>query len=179
MGRLTDEGYARFAEGAGKLSEAGLYVDDTAGLSSMQIRSKARKLMMEIGLDLIIVDYLQLMQGSGGSRMESRTQEISEISRSLKLLARELNVPIIALAQLNRAVESRTERTPQLSDLRDSGSIEQDADLVIFLSREKLYNPDTERPDAADLFLAKHRNGPIGRIELKFVEENTKFVDWE
>lgn len=174
MGQLTDAGYARLAEGADKLSRSRIFVDETPGLSAMQLRSKARKLMLEHGLDLIVIDYLQLMQGNG--RTDNRVQEISEISRSLKLLARELEVPIVALAQLNRSVESRTDRVPQLSDLRDSGSIEQDADIVMFLSREKLFNPESNS-DKADVFVAKHRNGAIGKVELRFVEENTKFVD--
>lgn len=174
MGQLTDAGYARLAEGADKLSRSRMFIDETPGLSAMQLRSKARKLMLEHGLDLIIIDYLQLMQGNG--RTDNRVQEISEISRSLKLLARELEVPIVALAQLNRSVESRPDRTPQLSDLRDSGSIEQDADIVLFLSREKLFNPESNS-DKADVFVAKHRNGAIGKVELRFVEENTKFVD--
>jgi replicative DNA helicase len=174
MGQYTDAAYARVADGADKLARARLFVDDTPGLSAMQLRSKSRKLKLEQGLDLIIVDYLQLMQGN--TRHESRVQEIAEISRSLKLLARELEVPIVALAQLNRAVENRTDRIPQLSDLRDSGSIEQDADVVMFLSREKLFNPESNK-DTADVFIAKHRNGAIGKVELRFVEENTKFVD--
>jgi replicative DNA helicase len=176
MGKMTDEGYARFAEGAGRLSESKLFVDDSPGITIGQLRSKARKLKLEQGLDMIVLDYLQLMQGSG-KYSDSRAYEISEISQGLKLLARELNIPLIALAQLNRAVENRSDHIPQLSDLRDSGSIEQDADLVMFLSREKLFNPDTERQDSADVFIAKHRNGPIGKIELRFIEDNTKFVD--
>lgn len=176
MGMMTDEGYSRFAEGAGKLSNAKLYVDDTPGVTVGSLRSKARKLMMEQGLDILVVDYLQLMQGSGNYK-DSRAQEISEISRGLKLVARELGVPVLALAQLNRAVENRADHMPQLSDLRDSGSIEQDADVVMFLSREKLFNPETERKDVVDVIVAKHRNGPTGRVELRFIEDNTKFVD--
>ncbi len=176
MGMMTDEGYSRFAEGAGKLAEAKLYVDDTPGVTIGSLRSKCRKLMMDKGLDMIVVDYLQLMQGSGKYK-DNRAQEISEISRGLKLLARELSVPVVALAQLNRSVENRADHMPQLSDLRDSGSIEQDADVVMFLSREKLYNPDTEKQNIADVIISKHRNGPIGIVELKFIEENTKFAD--
>ncbi|MCA9379441.1 replicative DNA helicase, partial [Candidatus Dojkabacteria bacterium] len=176
MGKMTDAAYARFAEGAGKLADSKLFVDDTPGLNVMQLRSKARKLKIEQGLDFLIIDYLQLMQGVN-VKSDNRVGEISEISRSLKLLARELNIPIMALSQLNRAVESRTDHIPQLSDLRDSGSIEQDADLVIFLSREKLFNPETERPDSADVIIAKHRNGPVGRVELRFEEKTTKFKD--
>jgi replicative DNA helicase len=176
MGRMSDESYTRFAEGAGRLSEAKLVVDDTPGLNVMQLRSRARKIKMEYGLDLVIIDYLQLMQGMS-SKVDNRVQEVSEISRSLKLLARELEVPVIALSQLNRAVENRNDHIPQLSDLRESGSIEQDADLVLFLSREKLFNPEAEIPDKADLIIAKHRNGPVGRVELRFQEAITKFVD--
>ncbi|MBL8014814.1 MAG: replicative DNA helicase [Candidatus Doudnabacteria bacterium] len=176
MARMTDQAYARFAEGAGKLADAKLFIDDTPGLNIMQLRSKARKLKIEHGLDFMIIDYLQLMQ-SVNARSDNRASEVAEISRSLKLLARELNIPIMALSQLNRAVESRNDHIPQLSDLRESGSIEQDADLVIFLSREKLFNPETENPDKVDVFIAKHRNGPVGKVELKFVEKTTKFVD--
>lgn len=176
MAKLTDAAYARLAEGAGKLSEAKLFVDDTPGVNIMQIRSKARKLKMEQGLDFIVIDYLQLMQGTS-NRVDSRAAEVSEISRSLKILARELNVPIMALSQLNRSVESRNDHLPQLSDLRESGSIEQDADIVMFLNREKTYNPDTERPDAVDVLIAKHRNGPVGKLELRFEEKATKFLD--
>lgn len=176
MSKLTDSAYSRFAEGAGKLSDAKLFIDDTPGLNIMQLRSKARKLKIEHGLDLIIIDYLQLMQ-SLSSRTDNRANEVAEISRSLKLLARELTIPVIALSQLNRAVESRNDHIPQLSDLRESGSIEQDADVVIFLSREKLFNPDTEQPDRADVIIAKHRNGPIGKVEVRFEEKTTKFVD--
>ncbi len=178
MGRLTDDAYARFADGAGKLSEAKIFVDETPGLNIMQLRSKARKLKIEEGLDFIVIDYLQLMQGTT-QRVDNRVNEVSEISRSLKILARELNVPIMALSQLNRAVESRNDHIPQLSDLRESGSIEQDADLVIFLSREKLHNPETPTPEKVDVIVAKHRNGPVGRLEVKFVETSTKFVDWD
>jgi replicative DNA helicase len=177
MFRLTDEAYARFAEGADLLSRAKINVDDTPGVSINQLRSKARRLKLDVGLDLLIIDYLQLMQGSGNRKNDSRANEVSEISRSLKILARELEVPIIALSQLNRSVESRNDHRPQLSDLRESGSIEQDADVVMFLHREKSYNPETERPDAVDVIVAKHRNGPVGIVELKFIEHSTKFVD--
>lgn len=176
MGRLTDDGYARLAEGHGKFAESRLFVDDTPGVNVMQLRSKARKLKLEHGLDLLIIDYLQLMQGTS-ARIDNRAAEVAEISRSLKILARELEVPVVALSQLNRAVESRTDRMPQLSDLRESGSIEQDADIVIFLNREKTYNPDTERPDIVDFIIAKHRNGPTGRIELKYEDKFTRYRD--
>lgn len=173
--QLTDAGYARMAEAYDLVAKSKLFVDDSPGLSIMQLRSKARKLMMEQGLDLIVIDYLQLMQGSG-SKVENRVLEISEISRSLKILARELNIPIMALAQLNRAVESRPDRMPMLSDLRDSGAIEQDADVIMFLSREKQYNPESTK-DTTDVIVAKHRNGAVGKVELRFIEESTKFAD--
>lgn len=177
MAKMTDAAYSRFAEGAGKLADAKLFVDDTPGLNIMQLRSKARKLKIEHGLDFMIIDYLQLMQSVNPGRSDNRANEVAEISRSLKLLARELGIPIIALSQLNRAVESRNDHVPQLSDLRESGSIEQDADLVIFLTREKLSNPETENPDKAEVFIAKHRNGPVGKVELRFEEKTTKFMD--
>jgi replicative DNA helicase len=177
MGRMSDAAYAKFAEGAGKFSESKLFVDDTPGVSVMQLRSKARKLKLEHGLDLLIIDYLQLMQGSGKKNSDNRATEVSEISRSLKILARELKVPVIALSQLNRSVESRNDHLPQLSDLRESGSIEQDADIVVFLSREKLFKPESERGDVADVIVAKHRNGPTGRVELKFEDKVASFVD--
>jgi len=178
-GKYTDEVWKRYTEGAGKLSESKLYVVDTPALNIMQLRSMARKLKMEANLDMIIIDYLQLMQGST-SRVENRTGEVSEISRSLKILARELGIPVIALSQLNRAIEGRgSDRRPQLSDLRESGSIEQDADVVIFLSREKLFNPETTKPDVVDITIAKHRNGPIGEVALRFVEKTTKFEDMD
>lgn len=174
MGQLQDEEFSRMAEAMGRLSESGLYFDDTPGLGIMEMRTKARKLKMEKGLDVIIVDYLQLM--SGNSR-ENRTQEVSEISRFLKQLARELEVPVIALSQLSRAVESRSDRIPQLSDLRESGSIEQDADIVMFLHREETFDPDTERKGIGDLIIAKHRNGPTGSVELAFIHEQARYRD--
>jgi replicative DNA helicase len=135
---------------------------------------------MDRGFSLLIVDYLQLMQGSGSSRgHENRVQEVSEISRGLKALARELNVPVLALAQLSRAVESRTEKKPQLSDLRESGSIEQDSDVVLFIYRDEVYNPETERKNIADIIVAKHRNGPIGQVSLYFMPSQTRFRDLE
>jgi replicative DNA helicase len=176
MGKLTDKQFELWTEGAGKLSEAKIFIDETPGVNIMQLRSKARKLKLEHGLDMIIVDYLQLMQGMS-VRPDNRVAEVAEISRSLKLLARELAIPVIALSQLNRSVESRTDHKPQLSDLRESGSIEQDADVVLFLNREKLYNPETDRPNSADIIVAKHRNGPTGQTELYFDEKITKFRD--
>ncbi len=176
MGRLPDKAFERLADAMGILSESGLYIDDTPGLHIMEMRTKARRMMMENRLDLIIVDYLQLIQGRN---RENRVQEVSEISMFLKNLARELDIPVLALSQLSRAVESRTIRIPQLSDLRESGSIEQDADVVMFIHREDLYDPDTERKGIADLIIAKHRNGPTGQIELYFVKEQARFRELE
>ncbi len=158
-----------------------MFIDDTPGITLMEMRSKARRLMMEQGFDLIIVDYLQLMQGSGGGRFghENRVQEISEISRGLKGLARELNVPVLALSQLSRAVEARQDKRPQLSDLRESGSIEQDSDIVMFIYRDEVYNPETDRKNIADIIVAKHRNGPVGQVSLYFQASQTRFRDLE
>ncbi len=174
MWKLKEDALSSFSDAMGVLSESGIYIDDTPGLSILEMRAKARKLKMEKGVDLLIVDYLQLMEGRN---KESRVQEVSEISRFLKQLARELDVPVIALSQLSRAVEQRTDKIPQLSDLRESGSIEQDADVVMFIHREELYNPDTDRVGIADLIIAKHRNGPTGRVELFFVKEQASFKE--
>jgi replicative DNA helicase len=163
----------------GTLAEANIWLDDTAGISTMEMRSKARRLQAEHGIDMIIVDYLQLMQSSAGKRNDNRVQEISEISRNLKGLARELDVPVMALAQLSRAVESRQSKVPQLSDLRESGSIEQDADLVMFIYRDDVYNPESERKNIADIIVAKHRNGPVGEVSLYFQASQTRFRDLE
>ncbi len=180
MGSLNDNEYGVYSDGAGKLSEAKIFVDETAGINIMQLRSKARKLKLEHNLDLLVIDYLQLMQGHSTKGNENRTQEVGEISRSLKLLARELAIPVIALSQLNRAVENRIDRLPQLSDLRESGSIEQDADLVMFLSRDINVEQEEESDFIkVDLSVAKHRNGPIGNIHLKFIGKQTRFEDWE
>lgn len=180
-GYIDDDEWERISESVGRLSEANIYIDDTPGIPLVEMRSKARRLMMEHGFDLLIVDYLQLMQGSGGGRQghENRVQEISEISRGLKGLARELNVPVLALSQLSRAVESRTDKKPQLSDLRESGSIEQDADVVMFIYRDEVYNPDTDRKNIADIIVAKHRNGPVGQISLYFQAAQTRYRDLE
>ena len=162
-----------------QLSEAPLYIDDTPSLSIYEFRSKARRLVSNAGVKLIVIDYLQLMQGSKKSSNEGRQQEVSEISRSLKALARELNVPIIALSQLSRGVESRQVKRPMLSDLRDSGSIEQDADMVCLLYREDYYNPETENQNVTELIVAKNRNGPIDTVNLYFQKQFTKFVGLE
>jgi replicative DNA helicase len=177
-GFLNKEDWNRLGHAAGALSQTKIFIDDTAGLSMMEMRSKARRLMVEQGLSLLIVDYLQLMSGSSGSRYENRTQEISQISRGLKGLAKELNVPIIAISQLNRAVESRKgDHKPQLSDLRESGSIEQDADIVMFIYREEVFNPTDENSGVAELIIGKQRNGPTGSFELAFIKQYTKFAN--
>jgi replicative DNA helicase len=179
-GWIEDDEWVRIVDAMGNLSNAKIWIDDTAGISTMEMRSKARRLQAEQGIDMVIVDYLQLMQSSvGGKRNDNRVQEVSEISRNLKGLARELNVPVLALAQLSRTVESRQSKVPQLSDLRESGSIEQDADVVMFIYREDVYNPDTERKNIADILIAKHRNGPVGQVSLYFQASQTRFRDLE
>jgi replicative DNA helicase len=157
------------------MAEAPIYIDDTPGMTVLEMRTKARRAMHEQPLGLIIIDYLQLMQGSGRDG-GNRVQEVSEISRGLKLIARELNVPVIALSQLSRSVESRSPQIPQLADLRESGSIEQDADIVMFIYREAYYNPETERENITDLYIAKHRNGPTGKVELYFDPKRLRFT---
>lgn len=174
-GNLSDDDFSKLSEAMGEMAEAPIYLDDTPGLSVMEMRTKARRAAHDAPLGLIIVDYLQLMQGSA-SNQGNRVQEVSEISRGLKLIARELNVPVIALSQLSRSVESRSPQVPQLADLRESGSIEQDADIVMFIYREAYYNPDTERENITDLIIAKHRNGPVGKVELYFHPERLRFM---
>ena len=176
-GQLEDADWDRLINTADRVSKASIYIDDTAGINVMDLRSKARRLKAEHGLDLIVIDYLQLMQGRARSSSDNRQQEISEISRSLKALARELDVPVVALSPLSRSVESRTVKKPMLSDLRESGSLEQDADIVMFLYREDYYDQETERKNITEVIIAKHRNGPIGTIELFFQKEFTKFRD--
>ncbi len=176
LGRIEDIEWEKFTHASGVLSEAAIFIDDTPSPSPMEIRTKARRLAAEYDLDLIIVDYLQLMQ-AGDRRVENRVQEISYISRSLKSLARELKVPVVALSQLSRAVEARQDKIPQLADLRESGSIEQDADVVMFIYRDEMYNPDTERAHIADIIVAKHRNGPTARVSLRFEPSLTQFQD--
>lgn len=170
----SDEEWTRLTDACDKLYESPIYIDDTPGISVAEMRSKARRLKSEHGLDLIIVDYLQLMQGRNA---ESRQQEISEISRSLKALARELKVPLIALSQLSRSVESRQDKRPMLSDLRESGALEQDADIVSFLYREDYYDKKTENQHITEVILAKHRNGPVGSVKLYFKNEFTLFLN--
>ena len=172
-GRLVEADWAPLSMAAGRLSSSSIFIDDTAGISCLEIRAKARRLKAQCNLGLVIVDYLQLMQTAG--KIENRQQEISEISRSLKSLARELNVPLVAVSQLSRAVEQRIERRPRLSDLRESGAIEQDADLVIFIYREEYYRPKTEKKGIAEIIISKQRNGPTGKVELTFIKEYAKF----
>ncbi|MDQ3855942.1 MAG: replicative DNA helicase [Chloroflexota bacterium] len=176
MGYLDDDEWGLLTQAFGKLSEAPVFIDDTAGASSQELRSKARRLHAQQNVDLIMIDYLQLMQSG---RTDNRVQEISEISRGLKQLARELNVPVIALSQLSRAVEQRQDHRPMLSDLRESGSIEQDADVVMFIYREELYNPQTDKKNIAEIQVAKHRNGPVGTVPLRFFRDTTRFADLE
>lgn len=178
-GNLKDSDWEKLIEGAGTIGRSNLIIDDTPGISISEMRSKCRKYKMEHNLELIIIDYLQLMSGSGGRSNESRQQEISEISRSLKGLARELNVPVIALSQLSRAVESRTDKRPMLSDLRESGAIEQDADVCMFIYREDYYIPDTEDKNIAEIIIAKQRNGPIGTVRLAWMPQYTRFGNEE
>lgn len=176
-GNMKDSDWEKLIEGAGIIGKSKLIIDDTPGISVSELRSKCRKYKLERGLDLIIIDYLQLMTGSVGKRSESRQQEISEISRSLKGLARELNVPVIALSQLSRAVESRPDKRPMLSDLRESGAIEQDADVVMFIYRDEYYNKDSEYKKQAEIIIAKQRNGPVGTVHLAWLGEYTKFAN--
>lgn len=178
IGQLRDEDWKELMKAIDRLSAAPIFIDDTAGITVTEMRSKARRLKVEHDLKLVVIDYLQLMQGSGGSsRSENRQQEISEISRSLKSLARELGVPVIALSQLSRGVESRTSKKPMLSDLRESGSLEQDADIVAFLYREDYYNPETEDKNVAEVIISKHRNGPVDTVRLGFLKQFTKFTN--
>jgi replicative DNA helicase len=174
-GNLKDEDWGKLIESAGVIGDSNLMIDDTPGISIRELRSKCRKFKLESGLDIIMIDYLQLMSGSGKS--DSRQQEISDISRSLKAIARELNVPVVALSQLSRAVESRTDHRPMLSDLRESGAIEQDADVVMFIYRDDYYNKDSENKGIAEVIIAKQRNGPIGTVNLVWLPDYTKFAN--
>ena len=178
-GNLKDDEWSKLIESAGMIGESRLMIDDTPSISIGEMRSKCRKYKLEHGLDIIIIDYLQLMSGSGKSSSESRQQEISDISRSLKALARELNVPVVALSQLSRAVEQRTDHRPMLSDLRESGAIEQDADVVMFIYRDDYYNKDSENKGIAEIIIAKQRNGPIGTVNLVWLPDYTKFANAE
>jgi replicative DNA helicase len=176
-GNLREEDFSRINDAMSTLSELSIYIDDSPGMNVMEMRTKARRLQMEKGLDLLVIDYLQLMESRRAS--ENRVQEISEISRSLKGLARELDIPVIAVSQLSRAVEQRPKKIPQLADLRESGSIEQDADVVIFIYREDYYERDSDRQNIADIIIAKHRNGPTGQLELYFQPETMVFRSLE
>ena len=175
-GSLSEEEWVKLATAVAPLSEAPIYIDDTAGISVAEIRAKCRKLKLEKNIGLVVIDYLQLIQASGKKNL-NREQEISEISRALKILAKELEVPVIALSQLSRAPEQRTDHRPMLSDLRESGAIEQDADIVMFLYRDDYYNPETENKNVAEVIIAKHRAGATGTVELLFLGEYTKFVN--
>lgn len=173
-GNLEDDDWERIAKATGPLSKAKIYIDDTAGLSVMEMRSKCRKIKMEHGIDMILIDYLQLMSGSN---TESRQQEVSEISRSIKALAKEMECPVIALSQLSRAPEQRADHRPMLSDLRESGSIEQDADVVMFLYRDEYYNKESEDRGTAECIIAKQRNGPVGTVKMAWIGAHSKFAD--
>lgn len=174
-GNLEPEDWDRIAMAIPNLSAADVFIDDTPGISVMEMRAKCRRLKLEKGLDLIMIDYLQLMTGS--SKSDSRQQEISEISRSLKALAREMQAPVIALSQLSRACEARADHRPMLSDLRESGAIEQDADVVMFLYRDEYYHPDSDKKNIGEVIIAKQRNGPTGTVELVWLGQYTKFVN--
>lgn len=178
-GRLEDEDWEKLTTALGKLNEAPIFIDEGAGLSSFDVRARARRLHRQTGkLGLIVVDYLQLMAAPAGTRSENRATEISEISRSLKALAKELDVPVVALSQLNRGLEQRPDKRPVMSDLRESGAIEQDADLILFIYRDEVYNPDSEDKGTAEIIVGKQRNGPIGRVRLTFIGQHTRFEDF-
>lgn len=175
-GKVEDDDWQKLAEASGNLSQAQIFIDDTPGISVMEIRAKCRKMKLEKNIGMVVIDYIQLVQGSN-RKGGSREQEISEISRSLKILAKEINVPVIALSQLSRSVEQRPDHRPMLSDLRESGAIEQDADIVMFLYRDDYYNPDTEKKNIAEVILAKHRAGSTGTVELLWLGSYTKFAN--
>ena len=178
-GDLEDDDWDKLVGSVRKIGNSNLVIDDTSGITASELRSKCRKLKIEQGLDLVIIDYLQLMTGAGKRKSDSRQQEISDISRSLKVMARELNVPVMALSQLSRAVESRPDKRPMLSDLRESGAIEQDADIVMFIYRDEYYNPDSEKKGVAEVIVAKQRSGPTGPVELAWLSQYTKFGNLE
>ena len=176
-GKLNEDDWLKIVKAMGPLSETEMYIDDTPGITLMEMKAKCRKLKIEKGLDLIVVDYLQLMESDSSS--ESRQQEISSISRGLKALAKEMDCPVVALSQLSRAPELRSDHRPILSDLRESGAIEQDADVVLFLYRDEYYNQDTDKKNIGEVIIAKHRNGPTGMVELLWMGQFTKFVNLE
>jgi replicative DNA helicase len=177
IGNLREEEWPNFIQATGALSDTMIFIDDTPSISSMQVRTKARRLYAEYGLDMIVIDYLQLMQGD--RRTENRVQEISFLSRTLKGLARELNIPVVVASQLSRAVEQRNDKRPMLSDLRESGSIEQDADIVVFIYRDEYYSPETDQANIAEIIVSKHRNGPTGMVPLFFRKEQAQFLEVE
>ncbi len=176
-GKMKDSDWDKLIEGAGIVGQSRMIIDDTPSISISELRSKCRKYKLEFGLDCVMIDYLQLMSGGVGRKNESRQQEISDISRSLKALARELNVPVVALSQLSRAVEQRPDKRPMLSDLRESGAIEQDADVVMFIYRDEYYNKDSEYKNQAEIIIAKQRNGPVGTVNLAWLGQYTKFAN--
>ena len=178
-GKLEDEDWEKLTTALGKLNEAPIFIDEGAGLSSFDVRARARRLHRQTGkLGLIVVDYLQLMAAPAGRQGENRATEISEISRSLKALAKELDCPVVALSQLNRSVEQRPDKRPVMSDLRESGAIEQDADVILFIYRDEVYNPDSVDKGTAEIIIAKQRNGPIGRVRLTFIGQHTRFENY-
>ena len=175
-GKLTDADWGKISHAVGRIADAPIYIDDNANISVMDIRAKSRRLRSQLGdLGLVIIDYVQLM--TGRSNAESRQVEVSEISRSLKILARELETPVVALAQLNRGLEQRADKRPMLSDLRESGSLEQDADVVLFLYRDEVYDPESQDRGTAEVIVAKHRNGPVGKVRLAWLDRYTKFAN--
>jgi replicative DNA helicase len=178
-GKLVEEDWPRLTYAIGKMQHAPMFIDETGGLTAMELRSRARRLCRQVGdLGAIVIDYIQLMSGRNEGSGENRTSEISEISRSLKGLAKELNVPVIALSQLNRSLEQRPNKRPVMSDLRESGAIEQDADIILFVYRDEVYNPDSPDKGSAEIIIAKQRNGPIGTVRLAFIGEHTKFANF-
>ncbi|RPJ48170.1 MAG: replicative DNA helicase [Betaproteobacteria bacterium] len=178
-GTFKEEDWPRLVDAVGKLNDAQIFIDDTAGLNALEVRSRARRLHRQCGgLSLIVIDYLQLMSGTSGGRDENRATEIAEISRGLKGLAKELKVPVIALSQLNRSVDSRQDKRPMMSDLRESGAIEQDADVILFIYRDEVYNQDSPRKGIAEIIIAKQRNGPVGKIDLTFLGRHTRFESY-
>jgi replicative DNA helicase len=176
-GKLTDEEWPRLTEAIERLRTVSLHIDETPGLTPIELRANARRLARQCGgkLGLIVVDYLQLMSGSGGAGSDNRAPELGEISRGLKMLAKELGCPVIALSQLNRSVEQRTDKRPMMSDLRESGAIEQDADIIMFIYRDDYYNKDSKEPNIAEVIIGKQRNGPTGTVKLFFQKNQTRF----
>jgi replicative DNA helicase len=178
-GTFKEDDWSKLVDAVGKLNEAQMYIDDTAGLNVLEVRSRARRLHRQCGgLAMVVIDYLQLMSGTGRGGQENRATEIAEISRSLKSLAKELKVPVIALSQLNRSVDARQDKRPMMSDLRESGAIEQDADLILFIYRDEVYNPDSPRKGISEIIIAKQRNGPVGKIDLTFLGKFTRFENY-